>query len=153
MNKQCVMKNIIYIIILVIAGFTINSFMNPKTDFDTDKKEGIKFHRGTWKQALEKAKNENKLIFLDIYATWCGPCKRLKSTTFSNSRVGKYFNATFINVSLDGEVGDGEILANQYKITGYPSLFFINSDGKIVAHDDGYLDADELMQLARSAIK
>ena len=147
------MKNIIYIAILVIAGFAIHSFMNPKVDFTADKNEGIKFHRGTWKEALEIAKKENKLIFLDIYATWCGPCKRLKRYTFSNSRVGKYFNATFINVSLDGEVGDGEILANKYKITGYPSLLFLDKDGKIVTQGDGFLDADELLKLGVSAVK
>ncbi len=145
------MKNIIYIVVLVIAGFAIHSFMNPKTDFTADKKEGIKFHRGSWKEALEIAKKENKLIFLDIYATWCGPCKRLKSTTFSNSRVGKYFNSNFINVSLDGEVGDGEILANQYRISGYPTLLFINKDGNVVVKADGYHDADELLELAKSA--
>lgn len=147
------MKNIIYIAVVVIAGFTIHSFMNPQTDFTADKKEGIKFHRGNWKEAVEIAKKENKLIFLDIYATWCGPCKRLKSTTFSNSHVGKYFNANFINVSLDGEVGDGEILANQYRISGYPTLLFINKDGNIVVKDDGYMDADDLLALAKSTAR
>ena len=127
--------------------------MNPKVDFNSDKKEAIKFYRGTWKEALTLAKKENKLIFLDIYATWCGPCKRLKSTTFSNSTVAKYFNSNFINVTLDGEKGDGEILANKYRITGYPSLFFINADGNIIAQDDGYMDADELLMLAKSAVK
>lgn len=147
------MKNIIYISFFVLAGLGIYAFMNPTTDFNSDKKSGIKFHRGSWKEALEIAKKENKLIFLDIYATWCGPCRRLKSNTFSNSRVGKYFNDTFINVSLDGEIGDGEILANQYKITGYPSLLFINKDGNIVTRTEGYMDADEFLSLGRSAAK
>ncbi|MEP7163332.1 MAG: thioredoxin family protein [Ferruginibacter sp.] len=147
------MKNIIYIAIFVIAGLVIYSFMNPKADFNADKKEAIKFHRGTWKEAVEIARKENRLIFLDIYATWCGPCKRLKNTTFSNSRVGKYFNATFINVSLDGETGEGELLANQYKISGYPTLFILDKEGNIVARGDGYYDADELLELGRSAVK
>ena len=147
------MKNIIYIAVIALAFFSINAFMNPKVDFNSDKKEAIKFYRGTWKEALTLAKKENKLIFLDIYATWCGPCKRLKSTTFSNSTVAKYFNSNFINVTLDGEKGDGEILANKYRITGYPSLFFINADGNIIAQDDGYMDADELLMLAKSAVK
>ena len=147
------MKNIIYTIVFVIAGLVFYAFKNPATDFNTDNKDGIKFHRGTWKEALAAAKKENKLIFLDIYATWCGPCKRLKSTTFSNSRVAKYFNEKFINVTLDGETGDGEILAEKYSITGYPSLFFINADGNVIAKGDGYMDADELLQLGRSAVR
>lgn len=147
------MKNIIYIVFLALASFAVYAFMNPKTDLPADSKEGIQFYHGTWKEVLEKARKEDKLIFLDIYATWCGPCKRLKSNTFSNGRVGKYFNSTFINVSLDGETGDGEILANQYRINGYPSLLFIDKDGNIVTRDEGYLDADELIRLGRSAVK
>ena len=147
------MKNLIYIIFFSVAAFTIYSFMNPKVDFKTDKTGGIQFHRGTWKEALQDAAKENKLIFLDIYASWCGPCKRLKTTTFSNKRVGKYFNETFINVSLDGETGDGEILANQYRITGYPTLLFINKDGNIVLQEDGYHDPSELIKLGQNASK
>ena len=147
------MKNIIYIAIFAVAWFVIYSFMNPKADFKADKKEGIQFYRGSWKEAVEVARKENKLIFLDVYATWCAPCKRLKSSTFSNSRVGKYFNDTFINVSLDGESGDGAIVANRYKISGYPSLLFINKEGNVVIQGVGYHDANELIKLAKSAVK
>ena len=147
------MKNIIYTVLAAVLIFTLYAYKNPNADFNTDSKDGIKFHRGTWKEALGLAKKENKLIFLDIYATWCAPCKRLKSSTFSTSRVGKYFNSKFINVTLDGETGDGEILANKYNITGYPSLFFINADGNVIAKADGFMDADELLALAKSAVK
>jgi len=147
------MKNLILIVVIALAGLAIYSFINPKADFKADKAESIQFHRGSWNEALAKAVQQNKLIFLDIYTTWCGPCKRLKATTFANSRVGKYFNENFINVSLDGETGDGLLLANQYNITGYPTLLFINKDGKVVASADGYLDAGELLKLGKSAIK
>ncbi len=147
------MKNIFYTVLTAILVFTLYAYINPRADFNTDNKDGIKFHRVTWKEALDLAKKENKLIFLDIYATWCGPCKRLKSTTFSNSRVGKYFNSNFINITLDGEKGDGELIAEKYRITGYPSLFFIDADGNVIAKGDGYMDADELLHLGRSAVK
>jgi thioredoxin-related protein len=67
--------------------------------------------------------------------------------------VGKYFNTTFINVSLDGETEEGELLANQYRVTGYPSLFFIDKDGNVITQEDGYHDPEELIKLARSAVK
>jgi len=147
------MKNILYITLLVATGLGIYAYNNPQTDFTADKKSGIQFYRGSWREAMEKAQKENKIIFLDIYATWCGPCKRLKSTTFSNSRVGKYFNANFINVTLDGETGDGEILAEKHSISGYPTLLFINKEGNVVVSADGFMEADELLQLGRSALK
>ncbi len=147
------MKNIIYIGILAIACFAVYSFINPRADFKTDKKEGIQFFRGSWTEALQLAKKQKKLIFLDIYATWCGPCKMLKSRTFSNSRVGKYFNDTFINVSLDGEAGDGIVLADKYRISGYPSLLFIDAQGTVLLQGEGYHDADELIKLGKDAMK
>ena len=36
--------------------------------------QGIQFETGSWKEVLQKAKQENKLIFVDLYTTWCGPC-------------------------------------------------------------------------------
>ena len=147
------MKNIIYIAVIALSVFTIKAFMNPAVDFNSDKKEAIKFHKGTWKEALALAKKEKKLIFLDIYATWCGPCKRLKSTTFLNRTVGNYFNSNFINVSLDGETGEGAILAQKYSITGYPSLFFINAEGNVISKGDGYMDAAELLKLGKTAVQ
>jgi len=53
--------------------------------------EGIKFFKGTWEQALEKSEEEGKLIFLDAYASWCGPCKIMARTTFKDSKVGEFF--------------------------------------------------------------
>lgn len=147
------MKNIIYIGIFAVTAFAIYAFMNPKADFNKDDKEGIQFHRGTWKEALEEAGKQNKLVFLDVYAVWCGPCRKLKNNTFSNSKVGKYFNENFINVSLDGETGEGAMVANRYKVTGYPTLLFIDKDGKVVKQAVGYHDADDLIRLGQSAIK
>src|SRR4051812_46894732 len=97
-----------------------------------DSKDGIKFFEGSLQEALIKAKAEHKLVFMDIYATWCGPCKMLKKKTFADKDAGTYFNTNFINLSYNGEIGEGEMLANKYKINGYPTLIILNGDGKLV---------------------
>jgi thioredoxin 1 len=142
-------------IFIAIAGFIIfwMSFMSPKVNFENDAEQGIQFHKGSWNEALAKAKAENKLIFLDIYATWCGPCKQLKSRTFSNAEVGKYFNERFINVALDGEKDDGYKLANDFSIRGFPSLFFIDAKGKIIKRTTGFHTSDDLIKFAQSVSK
>jgi len=135
------------IIGIAIAYWAYNYY---GVDFKEDSVTGIQFHRGTWEDALHLAKKENKLIFLDVYATWCGPCKKLKKTTFSDKEVGNLFNKTFINVSLDAEQGDGVVLAQKYQIEAYPTLLFIDADGNAVKGESGYHNANELIELAQS---
>lgn len=139
-------------LLMFAAIFAIGmmAFIYPKTDFTKDVEGGIQFHKGTFKEALAIAKAENKLVLLDIYATWCGPCKKLKSTTFSNKEVGDLFNEEYINIALDGEQAEGAALAKLYKIKGYPTLLFINANGEIVKGTSGYHSPNELIALGKS---
>ena len=143
------MRSIIYIAFIVFASMAIYSFANPKVDFKADTKEGIQFHSGNWVQALQIAKKENKLIFLDIYATWCGPCKRLKKNTFSNAEVGSFYNQNFVNVALDGEQGEGKVLMHKYALRSFPSLLFIDGNGKVVGQTAGYHNSNQLIELGQ----
>ena len=61
----------------------------------------ISFVEGTWEEVLEKAKEENKIIFVDVYATWCGPCKMMAKEVFTQQEVADFHNATFINAKFD----------------------------------------------------
>jgi len=114
---------------------------------------GVQFIEENWNTALEKAKSQNKLVFLDIYATWCGPCKMLKQYTFSDTSVGNFFNRNFVNVSVDGEKGVGPQLAQQFSIEGYPSLIITDAEGKPVLVTAGYMPAQELLRFAGEALK
>jgi thioredoxin 1 len=123
--------------------------MDSKTS-STDSNTGINFHTGTWQEALDLAKKENKLIFLDVYASWCGPCKKLKSHTFSDAEVANYYNSTFINVSADAENGEGIQIANTYNVHQYPTLLFIDKNGEIVKATAGYHNPKQFIKLAQS---
>lgn len=147
------MKNKIFTALAVIIVVAVYAFNNPKVDFKADSTEGIQFHKGNWNEALELAKKEHKLIFLDIYATWCGSCKKLKKHTFSDEKVGQFYNSNFINVSFDAEQEEGLKLVNQYHLTGYPSLLFIDENGKVVTQSGGYQNTEELITLGKSILK
>jgi thiol:disulfide interchange protein len=84
-----------------------------------------------------------------MYAAWCGPCKRLKETTFTDPRVGEYFNANYINVALDAEKGEGFELARQYGIRGYPTLLFLDPSGSVIERAVGFHDAETLIALGK----
>ena len=59
--------------------------------------QGVKFETGAWSEMLAKAKAENKLVFVDVYTKWCGPCKHVSETVFPQEKLGEYYNAHFIN--------------------------------------------------------
>lgn len=94
--------------------------------------QGIKFEHVTFAEALVKAKKENKLVFMDCYTSWCGPCKMLARNIFTQKEVGGFYNKNFVNLKVDMEKGEGPELAKKYNIKAYPTLLFINGDGEVV---------------------
>ena len=113
---------------------------------------GIAFTEGDWEQVLQKANDEDKLIFMDAYAVWCGPCKAMSKEVFTAGNVGDYYNANFINVKMDMERGEGPGLAREFGVRAYPTLLYINGKGEVVHRGVGYHAADELMDLGQKAM-
>jgi thioredoxin 1 len=111
---------------------------------------GIQFSKGSWAEILKKAKAEKKIIFLDAYTTWCGPCKLLQKNVFPKPEVGALFNQKFINVKIDMESGEGPRLAKKYPLEGYPTLFFIDPDGKVVKQVIGYQNPEALVRIGKA---
>ena len=98
---------------------------------------GIQFLENSWAKALERAKKENKPIFLDAYASWCGPCKLLKKNTFTKKEAGDFFNAHFVNVDIDMEKGDGPSLSENFDVDANPPLIIAAKNGNIVQSHKG----------------
>jgi len=114
---------------------------------------GIQFIEDDWDLALKTAQSQHKLVFIDIYATWCGPCKMIKQYTFTDSAVGEFFNKNFVNISIDGEKGVGPQLMQQFAVNAYPTLIVTDGTGKPVLATEGFLPADYLLQFANEAVK
>jgi len=112
----------------------------------------IKFENLSFEETVVKAKKENKLIFVDVYATWCRPCKMLDYQVFPNKELGKYFNKHFISVKIDGEGTDGRQIMSQYGLSSYPSLLFLNTEKEIIRKVIGFVYADELIKQGKYAI-
>lgn len=113
---------------------------------------GIKFTTGNWDAILAEAKANDKIIFMDAYATWCGPCKMMSKDVFPQKDVGEYYNANFINVKMDMEKGEGPQLARDFEVRAYPTLLFIDGDGAIVHRATGYQTAPQFIALAEKAL-
>jgi thiol-disulfide isomerase/thioredoxin len=109
----------------------------------------INFEHGTFAEIKAKAKKENKLIFVDAYTTWCGPCKQMAKTVFTNDAVADFYNFSFINAKIDMEKGEGIEIAKQYEVKCYPNLLFIDGDGNLVHRIAGFMSAKEFISLGK----
>ncbi len=99
--------------------------------------QGIKFEEGlSWHLIKEKAKKENKYIFMDCYTTWCAPCKAMDKYVFQDKSVGDLFNDRFISVkfqmdrtatddeAIKSRYADAATVSGEYKVFSYPSYLF-----------------------------
>jgi len=134
------MKNILHT--LLALAFSLNTLSA----------QGIEFFHGTWAEALEKAKTEERLIFVDAFASWCGPCKRMSSQTFPDPKAGEFFNANFVNLKIDMEKPENSEFAGKYPVNSYPTLMFIDATGKVVLKEVGAKGVDQLLETGRKAL-
>lgn len=116
--------------------------------------QGINFEEGTWSEVVAKAKAANKPIFVDLYATWCGPCKVMAKNVFTDKAVGDKFNASFVNYKTDAEKGEGIDLAKKFNIKGYPTFIFVDpSNEKEIYRVMGAMSAPDFIQEANKALE
>jgi thiol-disulfide isomerase/thioredoxin len=111
----------------------------------------VKFEKTAWKVAHTKAINEEKLLFVDAYAVWCGPCKWMDKNVFVDQSVGDYFNANFVNLKLDMETADGGTFNSKFPVRAYPTFLFIDSKGTIIHKVEGSLGGAELIEEGKKA--
>jgi thioredoxin-related protein len=118
----------------------------------------------TWDQLKVKAKAENKLIFVDAYATWCAPCKLMDKNVYPNDTVAQALNLQFISVKIqmdetpkDNEFvrawyTDARLIKSQNKIDGYPSFLFFSPEGRLMHQDLGLKSPAQFIALVKEAL-
>jgi len=145
-----IMKSLLTIATGIIMMILVAA-QNPNIENTNADVSAIQFKSGSWNEILAMAKKENKPIFIDISASWCGYCKRMKANVFTDIEVAKYYNSTFINVSVDGEKGEGIELVKKYGVKGYPTFVFLNPDGSLAFQTSGYHNQEKFLELGKNA--
>jgi len=97
---------------------------------------------GDFASSLARAKKAKKYVFVDFYATWCGPCKMMDRTVYTDSTVALE-TARYVTRKVDAEKGEGVDLARRYKVDAYPTLLVVDAAGTEVAREVGYRPADK----------
>ncbi len=114
---------------------------------------GISFESMSFEKAKKEAKKSGKLIFIDAYTDWCGPCKRMAATSFKDAKVGELYNKSFINIKVEMEKdAEGPEIARLYGVKAYPTLLLIDGNGRLVKQSIGLKTSDQLIALAKSVL-
>jgi thioredoxin-related protein len=146
---------------VLFVGILFSAFAQSSKESD----KGIYWTRGlSWQQVKEKAKKENKYIFLDCFATWCGPCKLMDQQVYPNETVGNFFNKNFICVKVqmdrtktDNEevkswYSDANVISRDYHVEGFPTFIFLTPQGTLVNKDLGFKNINAFMDVANTAL-
>jgi len=143
------MRKSIIFLALFVAVITISEMLKAQ-EKDSD---GIVFFEGSFEEALSQAKQENKIVFLDAYASWCGPCRAMQQFSFTSEDVGAFYNEHFINVKIDMEKGEGPALAKALQVEAYPSLYYISPDRKVKLKEVGYQNPKGLLKIGQKVLQ
>ena len=131
------MKKLILLTMILVAGMT--TFAQTK------------FRDLSWKEAIETAKREGKLVFVDFYTDWCGPCKVMSRDVFPQKQVGNFFNAKFVCLKLNAEK-EGRELAKRFCVSAYPTFIVVDTDEKVRVELKGSMDADKFIARIEDAL-
>ena len=118
----------------------VNSLEKPTAGI-----EGIVFASGSLNDALAQAKTEGKMVFVDCYTSWCGPCKMLAKQTFPDKSVGNFFNPRFVSLQIDMEKGEGVELAKRWGVDAYPTMIVLDADGNVKGRIVGFLRPQQIL--------
>ena len=149
-------------LILVLAGMLLAPIMSVRAfavqqvaqqTKAADGAVGTQFFKGTFAQALAKAKKENKKLMVDCYTLWCGPCRHMAKKVFPDENLGKYMNANFVCIQLDMEHGEGPELNKTFNIEAYPTFIFFDAEGKEMNRFEGMCMQDEFQKRCERILK
>ena len=134
----------LYKVLSLVFIFSITSSLS------SDAQSGIRFDNMSVKAGIAKAKEKGKFLFVDTYAVWCIPCKKMKKV-FADKDVGAYFNDHYVNIKINMDGPNGRTTYNDYDVVFLPTMMIFDREGKIKYKTDKLLTAQELLDIGVQA--
>ena len=155
MKEVAVMASIVLILSSCGSGTKQSQSSSYKKTTSTKSKTSTKlnFRNVSFNEAVAMAKKEDKPIFIDFYATWCGPCKIMDKQVFNSKPVANMYNKEFVNLKIDVDSREGKALADKYGVEALPTLVIIEPSGKKLASNKGMMWSQDMTLLGKKALK
>lgn len=128
----------------VLALSILRLFILPSLSTAQDA-VGVKFENKPLKEILDIAKAQHKLVFVDCYTTWCGPCRKMAREVFPQKLLGDYMNNAFVSVKIDMEKGEGVDLVKRWDINAYPTFMVLDAEGNEKFRLMGYFEVQAMI--------
>lgn len=138
--------------IILISSFIISNILSAQDTPVKSSQEmttGTKFEEISFEQLKAKAKSSGKLIFIDCYTQWCGPCKKMVKETFPVKEVGEYMDSVFVSAKFDCEHGEGIEIRERFGVSSYPTYLILDATGKVINTTGGFHKADAFIELLK----
>lgn len=100
---------------------------------------------------LAKAKEEGKLAFVDVYATWCPPCKKMESEVFVREDIGKLMDSMFVAVKYNSDEETGGAILQQFQLRYIPSYLIFTAEGDLITTRSGFIEPDDFIEFLKEA--
>lgn len=123
------MKKIIMTFLCMVTALTVTAQTN--------------FREMSLDQAVAAAKAEQKMVFVDVMTSWCGPCKMMARDVFPQKGLGDFMNAKFVCIKIDAEKGEGPAVAKTYGVEAYPTFLLLDTEKKLVGKSVGMKEAED----------
>lgn len=105
----------------------------------------------SWEELKARAQKEDKPIFVDVYTSWCAPCKKMAATVFKDPEVVAYMDKNYISIQLDAEKEKSHGFFANFHPGAYPSFYWLDKNGRLLSTKTGYMPSEPFLKSCRDA--
>ncbi|MCI6618782.1 MAG: DUF255 domain-containing protein [Prevotella sp.] len=117
------------------------------------KAQGVAFRNVSWDELKRLARTEQKAIFVDVYTSWCAPCRKMDREVFNQQAVGDYMNGRFVSVHVDAEKQKDFGLFRLFTPNAYPTFYWLDAEGNLLDVESGFMPVASFLERAGKALQ